>query len=150
LQGPLGDRVGDGAGEMEGCEGVQALDVAALADAGYPGAVSGEMPGVYFFDRLCADLFLGGPHATGGLEARDGSIEARAGDPEARRHVPGPFVLYDARQTERAAGGDAEGSGGTSELAGDGPVVGSREWGVGSGSFPRLATHYSLLTLHLG
>jgi hypothetical protein len=124
LQGPFGDGVGDGAGEVEGGEGVEALDVSAGSPhAGDAGAVAGEMPGVYLFDRLCADFFLGGLHAAGGLEARDRFIEAGAGDPEARRHAPGTLVLYDARQAERATGGDAEGSGGTTELARDGFAV---------------------------
>src|SRR3712207_2468165 len=40
-QRPLGYRVGDGAGEVEGREGVEALDVAFLPDAGGPAPVVG-------------------------------------------------------------------------------------------------------------
>src|SRR5215211_5755710 len=128
LQGPFGDGVGEGTGEVEGGEGVEALDVSAGSPhAGDAGAVAGEVFGVNLFDRLGADLFGGGPHAAGALEARDGSTEAGAGDPEARRHAPGTLVLYNARQAERAAGGDAEWSGDAAELARDGLVVGSRE-----------------------
>ena len=119
--GPLGYRVRDGAGEVEGCERVEAFDVATgfAADAGYPGSVAGEVLGVYLFDGLLPYRLLGGPDPASGLDAGDGPIEARAGDPEARRHLSGPFVLYDARHSERAAGGDAEGFGGAAELAGD-------------------------------
>ena len=120
-EGPLCYRVGDGAGEVEGCERVEAFDVAAgfATDSGYPGSVAGEVLGVYPFDGLPPYCLLGGPDPAGGLDAGDGPVEARAGDPEARRHYSGPFVLYDARHSERAAGGDAEGLGGAAELAGD-------------------------------
>jgi hypothetical protein len=119
--GPLGYRVRDGAGEVEGCERVEAFDVAAgfATDSGYPGSVAGEVLSVYPFDGLPPYCLLGGPDPAGGLDAGDGPVEARAGDPEARRHFSGPFVLYDARHSERAAGGDAEGLGGAAELAGD-------------------------------
>jgi hypothetical protein len=122
-QGPFGNRVRDGTREVEGGESVEALDVAALADAGDPGPVAGEVVRVDLFDRLFANLFLRGAYTPGGLDARDRPIEARAGDPEARRHVPGPLVLYDARKAERAPGGDPEGSGGAAELPRDGVEV---------------------------
>ena len=120
-EGPLGYRVRDGAGEVEGCERVEAFDVAAgfATDAGYPRPVAGEVLGVYPFDELLSYTLLCGPDPAGGLDAGYGPVEARAGDPEARRHFSGPFVLYDARHSERAAGGDAEGLGGAAELAGD-------------------------------
>src|SRR5215211_742823 len=124
LQGPFGDGVGEGTGEVEGGEGVEALDVSAGSPhAGDAGAVAGEVFGVNLFDRLGADLFGGGPHAAGGFEACDRFIEARAGDPEARRHILGMFVLYDAREAERTAGGDAERSGVAAELYGHGVAV---------------------------
>jgi hypothetical protein len=120
IQSPFGDRVGAGAGEVEGCEGVEAFDVPALAYACHPAPVAGEVVGMDLFDRLFANLFLGSAYASGRLDARDGPIEARAGDPEARRHVPGPFVLYDARKAERAPGSDPERSGEAAELTRDG------------------------------
>ena len=121
MEGPLGYRVRDSAGEVEGCERVEAFDVAAgfVADAGDAGSVAGEVLAMDLFDRLLADRLLGGPHPAGGFDAGDSPVEARAGDPEARRHLSGPFVLYDARHPERATGGDAEGLGGAAELAGD-------------------------------
>jgi hypothetical protein len=64
-QSPFGDRVGDGAGEVEGCEGVEAFDVPTLADACDPGSVAGEVVGVDLFDRLFANLFLRDAHAPG-------------------------------------------------------------------------------------
>ena len=119
--GPLGYRVWDGAGDVEGCERVEALDVAAgfATDAGYPGSVVGEVFGVYPFDGLLPYCLLCSAYAACRFHAGDGPIEARAGDPEARGHFSGPLVLYDARHSERTAGGDAEGLGGASELAGD-------------------------------
>src|SRR5215218_10592354 len=121
LEGPLGDGVGDGAGEVEGGEGVEALHVAAWSsDAGDAGAIAGEVLGVDLLYRLFSHIFLRGPYSACGLQARDGPVEAGAGDPEARRHVARPLVLYDARRTERATGGDAERSRRTAELAGYG------------------------------
>ena len=128
LEGPLGYRVGYGAGEVDGVEGVETLHVAARSpDAGHAGAGAGEVPGVDLFDRLYSHGFPGGAHAACGLQARDSPGETGAGDPEARRHVAGPLVLYDARRTERATGRDAEGSRRTAELAGYGLVAISHE-----------------------
>ena len=121
LEGPLGDGVGDGAGEVEGSEGVEALHVATWSPyASDAGAIADEMFGMDLFDRLFSHIFLGCSYAACGLQARDGPVEAGAGDPEARRHVARPLVLYDARRTERATGGDAERSRRTAELAGYG------------------------------
>jgi hypothetical protein len=108
---------------MEGGEGVEAFDVAALADAGDSGPIASEVVGMDLFDHLFAELFLGGTHAPGGLDARDGPVKARTGEPKARRHILGPLVLYDARKTKRAPSSDPEGSGRAAELTRDGVAV---------------------------
>jgi hypothetical protein len=123
LQGPFGDGVGNGAGEVEGGERVEALDVAAPANAGGAGCVAGEVFIVDLFDPLFTHLCGGSAHAAGGLDARDSLVQARAGDPESRRHIPGALVLYNARMPERAPGGDAEGCGGAPELTRNGVAV---------------------------
>src|SRR5215208_1355566 len=100
---------------------MKALDVAAgPAHAGHASTVADKVVGVDFFDRLFAELRARGPHATGGLEARDGLLQAGAGDPEACRHVARSLILYDTRHPERAAGGDPEGPRWTAELPGYG------------------------------
>ena len=123
MQRPLCDGVGDSAGEVEGGKGVEALDVAAPADAGDAGSVAGEVFVVDLLDPLLANLCGSGAHAAGRLDARDGPVQARAGDPEPRRHAAGALVLYDARKAERAPCGDPEGGGGAAELARDGVAV---------------------------
>jgi hypothetical protein len=121
LEGPLGYRVGDGAGEVEGGESVETLHVAAwFPDAGYAATVAGEMFGMDLLYSIFSHVFPGGPHAACGLQARDSPVEAGAGNPEARRHVAGPLVLDDARRAERATGGDAERSWLAPQLAGHG------------------------------
>ena len=70
LECPLGYRVGDGAGEVEGGEGVETLHVAAWSpDAGYAGAVAGEMFGMDLLYSLYSHVFPGGQHAARGLQA---------------------------------------------------------------------------------
>lgn len=62
LEGPFGHPVGDGAGEVESGESVEALHVASRpAHAGYPGAVAGEVLGVDLLYRLFSDLLARSP-----------------------------------------------------------------------------------------
>ena len=93
---------------MKGGEGVKALDVAAFPDSGNPVAIADAVLFVDFVHRVFSGSFLGLPHASGGFDAGDSGVEVGAGDPEPRRHLAVLLVFYDARQAERAPGGDAE------------------------------------------
>jgi hypothetical protein len=78
-EGPLGDRVGKGAREVESSEGVKAFDVTdglslGAADAGDPDAVAGEVLGVGRVHLFGADLFLRSADATRGFDAGDGRL----------------------------------------------------------------------------
>ncbi len=106
---PLGDRVGQGACQMEGGEGVEAFYAAAgFADASDPRTVASEVFGVYLVHLLRTDLFLGLSNTAGGFDAGDGRLKGGAGDPETRRHLAAAFVLYHARPACRTPGGNAE------------------------------------------
>lgn len=96
LQGPFGNGVGDRAGEMQGGEGMETLDVATFPDAGYPVTVETLVLLVDFIYGVVTDRFLGFPYAAGGFDAGNGRVEVRAGDPESRGHFAGFFVLYNA------------------------------------------------------
>ena len=79
FQGPLGDRVGEGAREVEGGEGVETLDAAdglplGSADAGDPDTVAGEVLGVGRVHRFGADIFLRGADPAGGFDAGNGRL----------------------------------------------------------------------------
>lgn len=74
LQGPCGDRVRDGIGEVEGGKGVQAFDVAAIADAGDPGTVAGAVSLVGVVYGFYADGGLRFADAAGRFEARYGGV----------------------------------------------------------------------------
>lgn len=74
LQGPLGDGVFDISGEVEGREGVEAFDVAALADARHPAAVAGSVCFVGFLDGELAYCFLGLADAAGGFDTGYGGV----------------------------------------------------------------------------
>ncbi len=65
LERPFGDRVWDGAGEMQRGEGVETFDVATLPDAGDPVAVAGVMPFVGLFHGFFTDFVLGLSHTAG-------------------------------------------------------------------------------------
>ncbi len=97
MQGPFGDEVGDGVGEVQGGKGVEAFDVATLPDAGDPVSVKGTVSLVDLVHYVLTECFLGLSHAAGGFDVGDGRVEVGAGDPEARGHLAGRFVLYDAR-----------------------------------------------------
>ncbi len=109
-EGPFGDRVGQGAREVEGGEGVEAFHATTgAADAGDPDTVASEVLGVDLVHRFRADLFLSCAYAARGFDMGDGRPKGGAGDPEARRHLEATLVLYDAGEAGRAAGGHAEG-----------------------------------------
>jgi hypothetical protein len=130
LDGPYGDAVRDGARDVQGREGVEALDTAAgcVADSCDARSIAGAVLVVDLLDYRRAHRFSCLPDAAGRLHARDGGDQARAGNPEARRHLAPPLVLDNARQAERATGGDAERARSTPELPCDGVVV-SRGFG---------------------
>ena len=123
LEGPFGYRVRNSAREVEGGEGVETFDVAALADACDAGPEAGAVLGVDLINHRPADRFLCLADAAGRFYARDRGDESRTRDPEARRHVSRPLVLYDARQAEWTAGRDAERTRLASELPGDSGIV---------------------------
>lgn len=120
---PLGYRVGDRAGEMQGGESVEAFDVAALSHSCYARAVEDAVLLVDFLNRFIAQVFLGSTYATNGLDLRDSFVQVRAGDPEPGRHVSGRLVLYNARQPERTPGSNPERSRVASQLSGYGFMV---------------------------
>src|SRR5829696_8355406 len=88
-EGPLGYGVRDGARDVQGREGVEALDAAAgrVAYACDAGTVAGAVRVVDILDYRLAHRFSCQTDAAGRFDARDGCDEARAGDPEARRHL---------------------------------------------------------------
>jgi hypothetical protein len=123
-EGPLGDRVGQSAREVEGGEGVEAFDAApGVTNTGDLGAVAGEVPRVNLVHRFCANLFLSCADAACGFDAGDGRPKGGAGDPEACRHLKAALILYDAREASRAASGYAEGDRLASKLERHGLMV---------------------------
>ena len=73
-EGPLGNRVGQGPSEVEGGEGMEALDAAdglllGATDAGDPNAVAGEVLGVGRVHRFGANFFLRGADAALSFDA---------------------------------------------------------------------------------
>src|SRR5688572_20875816 len=97
-EGPIGYGVGDSARDVQGREGVQALDAprGLIADARDAGSVAGEVLVVDPLDRRLPDRLLRLAYTARRFDARDRGDEGRAGDPEARRHLTRPLVLYNA------------------------------------------------------
>ena len=123
LQGPFGDRVWDGAGEVEGGEGVETLDVAAFPDTCYAGPETGFVLFVDCLDRFFTHVLLGSADAASRLYAGDGGVEGGTGDPECRRHAPPLLVPYYARRSEGTAGRDTKRLRFAAKLAGYGLTV---------------------------
>ena len=76
---------------------MEAFDVAALADPGYPDAVAFTVLFVYLLHRFFPEVLLGRADATDRLDAGDGGVKVWTGYPEPGRHVAGMLVFYYAR-----------------------------------------------------